>query len=67
MTATDIVSVLQRIGLFLVLVGVIWLLVNFGFYLRGLIAPEGLGSHLPQLLRPQRGYFQSPEGDVAGD
>jgi hypothetical protein len=31
MTATDIVSVLQRIGLFLVLVGVIWLLVNFGF------------------------------------
>lgn len=39
MTAADIVSVLQGIGLFLVLVGVFWLLVNFGFYLRGLIAP----------------------------
>ena len=36
MSAADIVSVLQGIGLFLVLVGVFWLLVNFGFYLRGL-------------------------------
>lgn len=39
MSAADIVGVLQGIGLFLVLVGVFWLLVNFGFYLRGLGVP----------------------------
>ena len=41
MSAVDIVGVLQGIGLFLVLVGVFWLLVNFGFYLRGMGAPPG--------------------------
>ncbi len=44
MSAADIVSVLQGIGLFLVLVGVFWLLVNFGFYLRGL----GTGTSTPE-------------------
>lgn len=39
-SAEDIVNVLQGIGLFLILIGVFWLGVNFAFYLSYLGIPE---------------------------